>query len=100
MILKIFCVKQLILKNIYLSIKYFFKYLKLHSVLKNVSIMDQSCPVVHKSRRPQARLQTAKLFCNNCGDGGMGLELLMAFLSKFQFGLPGLPLNMHCLENP
>jgi hypothetical protein len=28
--------------------------------------MDQSCPVVHKSRRPQARLQTAKLFCNNC----------------------------------
>jgi hypothetical protein len=29
--------------------------------------MDQSCPVVHKSRRPQVRLQTAKLFCNNCG---------------------------------
>jgi hypothetical protein len=28
--------------------------------------MDQSCLVVHKSRRPQARLQTAKLFCNNC----------------------------------
>jgi hypothetical protein len=28
--------------------------------------MNQSCPVVHKSRRPQARLQTAKLFCNNC----------------------------------
>jgi hypothetical protein len=28
--------------------------------------MDQSCPVVHKSCRPQARLQTAKLFCNNC----------------------------------
>jgi ferredoxin len=29
--------------------------------------MDQSCPVVHKSRRQKARLQTAKLFCNNCG---------------------------------
>jgi hypothetical protein len=28
--------------------------------------MDQYCLVVHKSRRPQARLQTAKLFCNNC----------------------------------
>jgi hypothetical protein len=28
--------------------------------------MDQSCLVVHKSRRPQARLHTAKLFCNNC----------------------------------
>jgi hypothetical protein len=31
--------------------------------------MDQSCPVVHKIRRPQARLQTAKLFCNNCVKG-------------------------------
>jgi hypothetical protein len=27
--------------------------------------MDQYCPVVHKSRRPQARLQTAKLFYKN-----------------------------------
>jgi hypothetical protein len=53
---------------IYLSIKYFFKDLKLHLVNEKC-IMDQSCPVVHKSRRPQARLQTAKLFCNNCGFG-------------------------------
>jgi hypothetical protein len=30
MILKIFCIKLNILKNIYLSIKYFFKDLKLH----------------------------------------------------------------------
>jgi hypothetical protein len=29
--------------------------------------MDQSCSVVHKSRRPQASVQTAKLFCNDCG---------------------------------
>jgi hypothetical protein len=37
MILKIFCIKLNILKYIYLSIKYFFKDLKLHfKVLKNV----------------------------------------------------------------
>jgi hypothetical protein len=36
MILKIFCIKLNILKNIYLSIKYFFKDLKSHFVLKNV----------------------------------------------------------------
>jgi hypothetical protein len=28
--------------------------------------MDQTCPVVHKSRRPQARLKTVTLFYINC----------------------------------
>jgi hypothetical protein len=65
MILKIVCIKLNILKYIYLSIKYIFKDLKLHKSLETC-IMDQYCPVVHKSCRPQARLQTAKLFCNNC----------------------------------
>jgi hypothetical protein len=29
--------------------------------------MDQTCPVVHKSRRPQARLKTVTLFYIHCG---------------------------------
>jgi hypothetical protein len=28
--------------------------------------MDQTCPVVHKSRRPQARLNTVTLFYIHC----------------------------------
>jgi hypothetical protein len=28
--------------------------------------MDQTCPVVHKSRRPQARLKTVTLFYIHC----------------------------------
>jgi hypothetical protein len=64
MILKIFCIKLNILKYIYLSIKYKIRSEIAFSLEK--CIMYQSCPVVHKSRRPQARLQTAKLFCNNC----------------------------------
>jgi hypothetical protein len=32
--------------------------------------MDQTCPVVHKSRRPQARLKTVTLFYIHCGIGG------------------------------
>jgi hypothetical protein len=60
MILKIFCIKLNIFKYIYLSIKYFFKDLKLHLVLKNVHIMDQTCLVVHKRRRPQARLKDSQ----------------------------------------
>jgi hypothetical protein len=34
--------------------------------------MDQSCPVVHISRRPQARLQTAKLNCEQIPKIGSG----------------------------
>jgi hypothetical protein len=30
-------------------------------------IMDQTCPVVHKSRRPQAGLKTVTLFYIHCG---------------------------------
>jgi hypothetical protein len=30
--------------------------------------MDQTCPVVHKSRRPHARLKTVTLFYIHCGD--------------------------------
>jgi hypothetical protein len=65
MILKIFCIK----------LKYFKIYIFINKIIflrseiafcLEKSIMDQYCPVVHKSRRPQARLQTAKLFCNNC----------------------------------
>jgi hypothetical protein len=29
--------------------------------------MDQTCPVIHKSRRPQARLKTVTLFYIHCG---------------------------------
>jgi hypothetical protein len=36
MLLKIFCIKLNFKIYIYLSIKYIFKYLKLHLVLKNV----------------------------------------------------------------
>jgi hypothetical protein len=39
--------------------------------------MDQSCPVIHKSRRPQARLQTAKLFCKNCAQKYMHKKRLL-----------------------
>jgi hypothetical protein len=66
MILKIFCIQLNNLKYIYLSITYFFKDLKLHFVLKKC-IIDQTCPVVHKSRRPQARLTTVTLFYIHCG---------------------------------
>jgi hypothetical protein len=38
---------------------------KPYYIALNKCIMDQSCPVVHKNSHPQARLQTAKLFCNN-----------------------------------
>jgi hypothetical protein len=30
--------------------------------------MDHTCPVVHKSRRPQARLKTVTLFYIHCGN--------------------------------
>jgi hypothetical protein len=71
MIFKIFCIKVNILKYIYLSIKYFFQRSEIAFSLEKC-IKDQSCPVVHKSRRPQTRLQTAKLFCNNCGSVRIG----------------------------
>jgi hypothetical protein len=52
MILKIFCIKLNILKYIYLSIKYFFKDLKLHLVLKTVKwinlVQSSTKVVVHK----------------------------------------------------
>jgi hypothetical protein len=76
MILKIFCIKLNILNYMYvfLSIK---KRSEIAFTLEKC-IMDQSCPVVHKSRRPQARLQTAKLFCNNCG--ATFAEMVLLFL--------------------
>jgi hypothetical protein len=46
--------------------------------------MDQSCPVVHKSRRPQARLQTAKLFCNKCVPKYVHVVITLLFLPALE----------------
>jgi hypothetical protein len=53
MILKIFCIKHNILKYIYLSIKYFFKDLNLHFVLKMYNGSNLS-------GRPQKSSSTSK----------------------------------------
>jgi hypothetical protein len=55
MILKIFCIKLNILKYIYLSIKYIFKDLKLHFVLKMYNGLNLS-------GRPQKSSSTSKAF--------------------------------------
>jgi hypothetical protein len=46
--------------------------------------MDQTCPVVHKSRRPQARLKTVTLFYIHCGLGYMAILERTAW--NFVFG--------------
>jgi hypothetical protein len=52
--------------------------------------MDQSCPVVHKSRRPQARLQTAKLFCNNCVLTQLRTAAIFSLVNLVTFFWPGV----------
>jgi hypothetical protein len=53
--------------------------------------MDQTCPVVHKSRRPQARLKTVTLFYIHCGwapaeaDGFWGPTFLPSIACEIRF---------------
>jgi hypothetical protein len=66
MILKIFCIKLKYFK-IYIFInKIFFERSEIAFSLEKC-IMDQTCLVVHKGRRPQARLETVTLFYIHCG---------------------------------
>jgi hypothetical protein len=45
--------------------------------------MDQTCPVVHKSRRPQARLKTVTLFDIHCGPNLTNMALI--YMTLYQF---------------
>jgi hypothetical protein len=54
--------------------------------------MDQTCPVVHKSRHPQARLKTVTLLYIHCVYGGPGhciclniLGLVLVSINYFLF---------------